>query len=126
MLDTLGKIVVTGAVSAIAGCIIIFLGLLASMLPYHLDEYVGIIGGLFVYYLFAVVAMFVSLIIFSPIYLVLKKFGFANCISLFLIGVFAVFAIYRFDLPIREFYFALAGGVSFSLFHYGFTMEDVS
>jgi len=90
------------------------------MLPGHTEEFLAIFGGAAVYYIVAATAVFLALIILSPLYLLISKFGMSNYLILFALGFFIVLAVYRFKMPLNELYFAAAGGVAYALFHYGY------
>lgn len=119
--ETIKTILISACFSSTVGCVIIFLGVLMSMLPHLFDDSVAIIGSVFIFYLIYVVFSFFSLIAFSPIYLAIKKLGHANHINMFVIGFFVVLILYKFKISLNELYFYIAGGVIFSLFHYRFT-----
>lgn len=124
MKGTIFNILFSSVFASVIGCLVILIGLLINMLPKHMTNFISIFGGSFTYYLVAVVAMFLILIIFSPIYIGIRKLGYINYISVFLIGAFVVLVSYRFTIPIRELFFVLAGGVNFVLFHYRFSQLD--
>ena len=121
MVSTLVKIIFSSVLGSGVSCLIIFAGFLVTMLPGHMEDSTPIVGGAIVYYLVATTAVFLTLIALSPLYVLISRFGMANHLTLFAIGFLIVLVVYKFRMPADEIYFAVAGGIAYVLFHYGFT-----
>ncbi|EHA1080414.1 hypothetical protein WAX88_19885 [Photobacterium damselae subsp. damselae] len=112
------KAVKSAIFASIVGSSVVFVGIIVTMIPHHLQQLAWLMKGALAYYLFAVVCSILMLFVFTPIYWLLRQLKWNSYALVTAFGVFQVFLIFRFQIPISEIYFPIAGGIVFALFHH--------
>lgn len=119
MKKIIANIFTSAVYSSFLGSVVVFFGMVASLMGDGWSLIGDAIGGaVLFYFITAIVSCLIVIVIAGPIYVVLAKHNLANYYTAFSLGLGVTFICFGFSTSLENIYWNLAGGVTGLLFHY--------